>query len=125
MDFVVIPTFFLFKGDGKAAIRTEMKTITFFHSDTNDKKVFAFKAMGGTSDPKVQMCHVFKAPSKSKVSGQDIKKGWSFHFLFPVHVFFFFTALLLMITMSSRVSPNIKPRPLLHLLIATSYVILF
>lgn len=55
------------KGGGKPVIRTEMKNVTYFHSDTKDKKVFAYKSTGGDKNPLVQMCHVFKAPSKSKV----------------------------------------------------------
>ena len=53
------------QGEGKP-VRTEMKTITYFHSDTNDKKIFAFKAMVDSAGQD-QICHAFKAPSKAKV----------------------------------------------------------
>eukprot|EP00729_Bicosta_minor_P004814 gene4814-12768_t len=64
------------EGEGKP-VRTEMKTITYFHSDTNDKKIFAFKAMVDSAGLH-QICHVFKAPSKAKASEIAAQFGKAF-----------------------------------------------
>ena len=63
-----------------------MKNVTYFHSDTKDKKVFAYKSTGGGKNPQVQMCHVFKAPSKSKVSSDGVYI-YNIQLRIPVHYY--------------------------------------